>query len=119
MGFACDIGTMRSSLAEQWPHHRFDHLDERWWHHEDEPEAMLHARCEAFRDRMARLTDWRRVAVVTHWGVIRALTGRVVQTGAMLRFDPTGRMVAVDFRPGPDRPARVRSRHEPGPEERM
>src|SRR3546814_12856875 len=90
MGFACDIGTMRSSLAEQWPHHRFDHLDARWWHHEDEPEALLHARCEAFRDRMATLPDWPRVPAVTHWGVNRAPTRPAVPNGAHLRCGPTG-----------------------------
>lgn len=96
MGFACDIGTVRSELAALWPAHAFDHLDERWWHHEDEPEALLQERCVAFRDSMATRDDWRRVAVVTHWGVIRALTGRTVQNGALVRYDPTGRTVPID-----------------------
>ncbi|MFN4089445.1 MAG: histidine phosphatase family protein [Alphaproteobacteria bacterium] len=96
MGFSCDIGTMRSQLALLWPGHRFDHLEERWWHHEDEPEHLVQARCETFRGRMAAASGWRRTAVVTHWGVIRALTGQTVQNGAMLRFDPTGRTVPVD-----------------------
>lgn len=96
MGFACDIGTARSELARLWPDHRFDHLEERWWHQEDEPEESLQARCEAFRLLMAARHDWNRVAVVTHWGVIRALTGRTVPNGAVVRFDPTGRTVAVD-----------------------
>lgn len=96
MGFACDIGTLKSELAQLWPDHAFDHLEERWWHQEEEPESSLSARCEAFRTRMAERSDWRRVAVVTHWGVIRALTGQTVQNGTLLRFDPTGRTVAVD-----------------------
>jgi len=96
MGYACDIGTLRSELATLWPMHALDHLDERWWHHEDEPEALLQARCETFRLRMADREDWRRVAVVTHWGVIRALTGRTVQNGAIVRYDPTGRTLPLD-----------------------
>ena len=96
MGFACDIGTLKSELALLWPDHAFDHLEERWWHQEEEPEASLRARCEAFRTRMAERHDWHRVAVVTHWGVIRTLTGQTVQNGTLLRFDPTGRTVALD-----------------------
>lgn len=88
MGFACDIGTVRSELAALWPDHAFDHLDEQWWHHEDEPEELLHARCEAFRARMALHEQWRHVGVVTHWGVIKALTGRIVPNGTVLRYDP-------------------------------
>jgi hypothetical protein len=38
---------------------------------------------------MAVAPDWPHVAVITHWGVIRALTGLTVKNGEHLRFDPT------------------------------
>ena len=33
--------------------------------------------------------DWSEIALVTHWGFIRALTGLKVPNGAVLRIDPT------------------------------
>jgi glucosyl-3-phosphoglycerate phosphatase len=86
--FHCDIGSPRSALAARWPGLDFAHLEERWWPDLDETEAMLAERCEAFRRAMAALAGWRRVAVVTHWGFIRVLTGQRVPNGHVLRFDP-------------------------------
>jgi len=37
---------------------------------------------------MAGAADWPQVAVVSHWGFIRALTGLRVPNGHLLRFDP-------------------------------
>lgn len=88
-GFTCDVGTPRSRLSELWPDHDFAHLPERWWHPGDEPEDLLHARCSAFRESMAADPGWRHTAVVTHWGVIRALTGRILGNGELIRYDPT------------------------------
>ena len=39
---------------------------------------------------MADIPDWAHVAVITLWGVIRALTGRRVKNCETVRFDPTG-----------------------------
>jgi broad specificity phosphatase PhoE len=89
MAYACDIGTTRSELARRWTALSFDHIDEVWWHAEEEPAAHLQSRCDSFRAEMARLPDWPRLAVVTHWGVIRALTGEHVTNGESIRFDPT------------------------------
>jgi broad specificity phosphatase PhoE len=36
---------------------------------------------------MAARPDWAEVAVISHWGFIRALTGRTTQNGEMLRVD--------------------------------
>ena len=94
-GFTCDVGTGRSRLAALWPHHDFAHLDERWWHDGEEPEAFLLSRCEAFRCSIAVDPAWRHVAVITHWGVIRALTGRTVGNGELVRFDPTAPVVSA------------------------
>ncbi len=87
--FTCDIGTPASELARLWPALSFGHLAERWWGHGEESEAALAARARAFRQAMAAAPDWPEVAVITHWGFIRALTGETVTNGAHLPFDPT------------------------------
>ena len=87
--FACDIGTPKSALARTWTAYAFQHLEEIWWAGEEEPEARLHQRCREFSASMTSMADWPRVAVITHWGVIRALTGRRVKNCETVRFDPT------------------------------
>ncbi|MGE0745746.1 MAG: histidine phosphatase family protein [Rhodospirillales bacterium] len=88
--YACDVGTVRSRLEAAWGHFGFSPFEEQWWPAVEEPEADLIARCEAFRAAMAAADDWATVAVVTHWGVIRALTGQVLRNCETVRFDPTG-----------------------------
>lgn len=87
--FVCDIGTHRSELTKRWPSWRFDHLDEQWWPPLDETEAGVAARALGFRRIMAGTVDWHEVAVVSHWGFIRALTGTELRNGETIRFDPT------------------------------
>ncbi|MCC7271484.1 MAG: histidine phosphatase family protein [Alphaproteobacteria bacterium] len=87
--YACDVGSPTSLLRGRWPHLAMDHLDERWWPEMEEPEHALLARCARFRAAMAARHDWRHVAVVTHWGFIRGLTGKRVGNGAVVPFDPT------------------------------
>lgn len=86
--FACDVGTPREGLKARWPHLELDHLEEEWWPTLEESEGDLGLRCAAFRTHMGRQADWARVAVVSHWGFIRNLTGLTVQNGAVLRIDP-------------------------------
>ena len=88
--YSCDIGTPRSVLATRWPDYSFDHLDDYWWPDREEVLPRFEARCDAFRRRMAASGDWRTTAVVTHWGVVRALTGERIKNCEMLRHDPTG-----------------------------
>jgi len=88
--FACDIGSRPADLQRRFPHLRFDHLDHSWWHDhvalgEPETEEALVARCETFRSRMAPVADWDHIAVVTHWGFIRGLTGQAVANCTILR----------------------------------
>lgn len=87
--FTCDLGTPRSELSLRWPSFEFGGLPERWWPEPEETEEALRARCAAFRSAMAAVEDWRHVAVVSHWGFIRGLTGQEVTNGTLLRFDPT------------------------------
>ncbi len=86
--FVCDIGTERSLLAPRWPAWSFAHLEERWWCEPVESERALSLRCRRFRDTMAAAADWRRVAVISHWGFLRCLTGRPFATGESMALDP-------------------------------
>jgi len=85
---ACDVGTPRAHMKTRWPHLSLDHLAEEWWPALEESEDGLGVRCAAFRAHMRTQPDWARVAVVSHWGFIRGLTGLTVQNGAVLRIDP-------------------------------
>ena len=87
--FTCDIGSPRSELMSGWPHFEFGDLPERWWPALDETEQQIADRGERFQAAMAAREDWSEVLVVTHWGFIRALTGRTVTNGTVLDFDPT------------------------------
>jgi len=88
--FHCDIGSPRAALAERWPTLRFDHLDDPWWHDHigsgiAETETQLDGRARAFRERVAAHAARERTLVVTHWGFIRAFTGRLATNGEVVR----------------------------------
>lgn len=96
-GYSCDIGREPDELRSLWPDLDFDGLAPRWWAHDagdpannglDEPEALLNARVDRFRARMAQHADWEETLVVCHWGPIRALIGRRVENGDFVRRDP-------------------------------
>jgi broad specificity phosphatase PhoE len=85
--FSCDLGTPASQLTALWPGLDFNHLEELWWGQPDETEASLALRCARFRAKADALPDRHRVAVITHWGFIRALTGQEVGNAALVRLD--------------------------------
>lgn len=90
--FHCDIGSAPAALRELFPRYSFDHLDNPWWHDHvgtgiAETEDAIAGRCNDFRAAMSRLSDWAGVAVVTHWGFIRAMTGRPVANCEIVRVD--------------------------------
>ncbi len=87
--FACDVGSPRSELAARWPLFDFGDLPERWWPDPEETENTMLARCTAFRAAMAETDDWAHVAVVSHWGFIRGLTGQAMANGTFMNYDPT------------------------------
>jgi broad specificity phosphatase PhoE len=101
--YACDIGSPLSELRALWPDLVFDHLSDPWWPQQEESEAAMAERCDLFRSRLMA-GSWHEVAVVTHWGFIRGLTGLAVPNGAVLRFDPTRPDIAAEslFLPKPD-----------------
>lgn len=84
--FSCDLGSHPKTLAELWPGLDFDHLDALWWGDQGESEASLDQRCTTFRAQSDRLQDRHQVAVITHWGFIRALTGREVTNAELVRL---------------------------------
>jgi broad specificity phosphatase PhoE len=86
--FACDIGSPLADLQLRWPNLAFDHLPDPWWPLSEETEEAMSRRADCFRSRLAAgaCSD---VALVTHWGFIRALTRLEVPNGAVLRIDPT------------------------------
>jgi glucosyl-3-phosphoglycerate phosphatase len=84
--FSCDEGTSPKQLAALWPGLDFAHLEEQWWGVPAETEVSLDQRCAAFRAKTDPLPDRWHVAVITHWGVIRALTGHELTNGACIRL---------------------------------
>ena len=94
--FSCDEGSPRSHLAETWPHLDFEHLEEEWWGSLDETQEQMHARCARFREKAARIEEWRHVVVVSHWAFIKGLTGNDTLNAGIVPFDP--------FAPPPRRP---------------
>lgn len=83
--FSCDLGTPRSRLVELWPGLDFSGLEECWWGGPTESEASLNRRAAMFRRRIAEIPNRSTLAVVTHWGFIRALTGEEVANAACVR----------------------------------
>ncbi|HEV7369429.1 histidine phosphatase family protein [Arenibaculum sp.] len=86
---SCDIGTPTRELALAWPALDLSHLPERWWPELEEPETALRVRAEEFRTLMAGTDDRHAVLVVSHWGFIRALTGREVTNCEIVAYDWT------------------------------
>jgi broad specificity phosphatase PhoE len=84
--FSCDLGTSPRELAALWPDLDFGDLEERWWGVPAESEVSLARRCAAFRAKTDALSDRAQVAVITHWGVIRALTGQELTNAASIRL---------------------------------
>jgi glucosyl-3-phosphoglycerate phosphatase len=102
--FTCDIGTSPAALAARWPGVAFDHLADPWWAALGESEEALAARCTAFRAAMAARADHHRVAVVSHWGFIRALTGLSVTNCSVVRYDPARPELPATLLGAPDEP---------------
>ena len=88
VAFTCDLGSSPVELRARWPDLDLDHLAESWWPAPEESEADLAERCLRFRARIAARADWPGIAVITHWGFIRSLTGLTVSNCAMLRINP-------------------------------
>lgn len=86
--FTCDIGSPLAELRARWPDLAFDHLPDPWWPQSEETKEAISRRTEWFC-RWVAAEAWSKIALVTHWGFIHALTGLEVPNGAVLRIDPT------------------------------
>lgn len=86
--FSCDVGTPRSELGRRWTGLDFAHLDEQWWPDGEESETEVARRGADFRAGMLKVHDWAEIAVITHWGFVRGLTGELLGNCETLRFDP-------------------------------
>ena len=96
--FTCDVGSSPQALAARFPHHDFAHLPVRWW---SEPVETLEAttrRADDFRAFMATLDDAKSTLLVSHWAFILALTGKSLENGGLLEYDPTtGKPERIDW----------------------
>jgi broad specificity phosphatase PhoE len=86
--FVCDVGSPPELLAARFPHHDFAHLPRQWWHEGIESSAATMARANAFRARMAARDDSATTLLVSHWAFILALSGRSIENGEILSWEP-------------------------------
>jgi broad specificity phosphatase PhoE len=86
--FSCDIGSPRTKLAHEWPHHDFAHIDEVWWPQETETGESVEARAAAFRTELLATDAWRETLVVSHWAFLLTLSGQSLTNGEWTRFHP-------------------------------
>jgi broad specificity phosphatase PhoE len=84
--FSCDQGSSPADLARDWPQLDFSGLEEVWWGGAIESWPSLAARCAAFRAILRAMPDRDRLAVVTHWGFIRGLTGAELHNTESIRL---------------------------------
>jgi broad specificity phosphatase PhoE len=83
--FSCDEGTPPDLLAELWPDIDFGHVAADWWGRPVESVGALLERARSFRDLACGWDDRREVAVVSHWGFIRGLTGQEIANAGFVR----------------------------------
>lgn len=89
--FSCDQGSHPEQLRAEWPGLDFSGLEPVWWGGVIESVASLEQRARRFLDRAAALEAPETVAVVTHWGFIRCLTGQEVGNLGAVRLRLPGR----------------------------
>jgi glucosyl-3-phosphoglycerate phosphatase len=86
--FTCDVGSHPGLLAERFPHHDFKHLPSQWWSEPVETLAATTQRADDFRAMTVRREDAWTTLVVSHWAFILALTGKSLENGEILEYDP-------------------------------
>lgn len=84
--FSCDLGSAPGLLRRHWPELDFDHLDEQWWGEPEESVASIEQRCAAFHAKTADLPDRAGIAVISHWGFIRAASGLELSNARLVRL---------------------------------
>ncbi|MCB1885742.1 MAG: histidine phosphatase family protein [Geminicoccaceae bacterium] len=107
--FSCDLGSPPAELAREWPGLALESLPAVWWGGRIESEAALERRCRVFYERASGWRDRDGTAVVSHWGFIRALTGKAVGNAEIV-----GVAFEADPHPGRARPGERTDRARPG-----
>lgn len=85
--FSCDQGSDPAELRAGWPDLDLDGLPPVWWGGVIESAASLADRCTRFRERLHGMADRQGLAIISHWGFIRGLTGQEVGNCAVVRLD--------------------------------
>lgn len=89
--FSCDIGSDPDLLQPVWPNVDFSGLGRGWWGEPPETDEEIAVRCDLFRENHASLLMREDVAVITHWGFIRAFSGQEVENASILQVGPETR----------------------------
>jgi glucosyl-3-phosphoglycerate phosphatase len=84
--FSCDQGSAPDVLRQLWPSLDFAHLDAQWWGESEESHASIEQRCAVFHAKTADLPDRAQIAVISHWGFIRAATGHEIGNASFVRL---------------------------------
>lgn len=95
---SCDVGRAPNSLAKDYPHLDFSHLDECWWHNEEknhlgysvESRELVEQRADQFIDYLIA-NNTHSTAIISHGNFINAMTGIKPQNCEIIKFDPTSR----------------------------
>lgn len=88
--FSCDIGSHPAILKDVCPGIDFSGLDDGWWGEPPESEAAIMERCARFRIEHRDIMARNDVAIISHWGFIRAFTGDEVENAAIVQVDADG-----------------------------
>jgi broad specificity phosphatase PhoE len=91
--FSCDEGSTPDVLRRLWPTLDFAHLDAQWWGGAEESHASIEQRSVMFHAKTADLPDRAQIAVISHWGFIRAATGLELGNATFVRL-PAGHPAA-------------------------
>jgi broad specificity phosphatase PhoE len=84
--FSCDHGSAPDLLRQHWPTLDFAHLDAQWWGVPEETHASIAQRCATIHAKTADLPDRAQIAVISHWGFIRAATGQELSNATFVRL---------------------------------
>ncbi len=86
--FSCDIGSHPKDLTALWPDIDFSLLEDGWWGEGPETSEAVAQRCALFKQDHADLLTRDNLAIVSHWGFIRAFTGQEVDNATIVHVDP-------------------------------
>lgn len=82
--FSCDIGSHPDVLKDHNPDIDFSDLEDGWWGVPPESEAAVVERCAQFRADHSDLLARDDIAIISHWGFIRAFTGEEVANATIV-----------------------------------